>query len=408
MKLYKVGGAVRDSLMGVRPSDTDWVVIGSSPEEMISKGYKPIGKDFPVFLHPKTNEEYALARTEKKTGTGYGGFTFYYGADVSLEEDLSRRDFTINAIAQDNNGNIIDPFNGQKDIENKLFKHVSQAFYEDPLRAIRLARFYSYKHLTKFNIDGSTIKGIEKIVTSGEIANLSSNRIWSETERALSSDHPSSFFEKIITLNLCDPFFNELNQPIKEFVENGSARNDELSSRFSGLIRTRTFGVNGDSLWYRYKGKADVFMAVNSHRQVAGPLHGVVRQKLDSKGNEWKWHRHQVKDYIGFRVHVEFTPRGDFSLERVQFGDGEPPVIHSVNSRVADFLKSDEDLASLFISTAADHAAGNSNHETAQLLNWVIRNGNLLEKPLNLALAANKFAVYKKKKLTYVKSNCLR
>ena len=194
-------------------------------------------------------------------------------------------------------------------------------------------------------------------------------------------------------------FGNELNQPIKEFVENGSARNDELSSRFSGLIRTRTFGVNGDSLWYRYKGKADVFMAVNSHRQVAGPLHGVVRQKLDSKGNEWKWHRHQVKDYIGFRVHVEFTPRGDFSLERVQFGDGEPPVIHSVNSRVADFLKSDEDLASLFISTAADHAAGNSNHETAQLLNWVIRNGNLLEKPLNLALAANKFAVYKKKKL---------
>ena len=197
MKIYKVGGAVRDSLMAVKPSDTDWVVIGSSPEEMISKGYKPIGKDFPVFLHPKTNEEYALARTEKKTGTGYGGFTFYYGADVSLEEDLSRRDFTINAIAEDSDGNIIDPFNGQKDIENKLFKHVSKAFYEDPLRAVRLARFYSYKHLTEFNIDESTIKGVEKIVTSGEIANLSSNRIWSETERALSSDHPSSFFEKI-------------------------------------------------------------------------------------------------------------------------------------------------------------------------------------------------------------------
>ena len=228
MEIYKVGGAVRDSLMGVKPSDTDWVVIGSSPEEMISGGYKPIGKDFPVFLHPKTNEEFALARTEKKTGTGYGGFTFYYGADVSLEEDLSRRDFTINAIAQDDNGNIIDPFNGQKDIENKLFKHVSQAFYEDPLRAIRLARFFSYKHLTKFNIDGSTIKGIEKIVTSGEIANLSSNRIWSETERALSSDHPSSFFEKIITLNLCDPFFGELNQPICESQNNKVVRWAEL------------------------------------------------------------------------------------------------------------------------------------------------------------------------------------
>ena len=228
MEIYKVGGAVRDSLMGVKPSDTDWVVIGSSPEEMISGGYKPIGKDFPVFLHPKTNEEFALARTEKKTGTGYGGFTFYYGADVSLEEDLSRRDFTINAIAQDDNGNIIDPFNGQKDIENKLFKHVSQAFYEDPLRAIRLARFYSYKHLTKFNIDESTIKGVEKIVTSGEIANLSSNRIWSETERALSSDHPSSFFEKIITLNLFDPFFSELNQPICESQNNKVVRWAEL------------------------------------------------------------------------------------------------------------------------------------------------------------------------------------
>ena len=228
MKLYKVGGAVRDSLMGVKPSDTDWVVIGSSPEEMISKGYKPIGKDFPVFLHPKTNEEYALARTEKKTGTGYGGFTFYYGADVSLEEDLSRRDFTINAIAEDSDGNIIDPFNGQKDIENKLFKHVSKAFYEDPLRAVRLARFYSYKHLTEFNIDESTIKGVEKIVTSGEIANLSSNRIWSETERALNSDHPSSFFEKIITLNLCDPFFNELNQPICESQNNKVVRWAEL------------------------------------------------------------------------------------------------------------------------------------------------------------------------------------
>ncbi|MED5279687.1 MAG: DUF1549 domain-containing protein, partial [Verrucomicrobiota bacterium] len=128
-------------------------------------------------------------------------------------------------------------------------------------------------------------------------------------------------------------FGNDPNRPIREFNENGAARNDELSNRFSGLIRTRTFGVNGDMLWYRYKGKADVFMAVNSHRQVAGPLHGIVRQKLDSKGDEWKWHGHRVRDYIGFRVHVEFTPRGDFALERVQFGGSEPPVIRPVNSR---------------------------------------------------------------------------
>ena len=122
MKIYKVGGAVRDSLLGVRSADNDWVVIGSSPEEMVADGFKPIGKDFPVFLHPDTSEEYALARTEKKSGTGYHGFTFYFGKDVTLEEDLSRRDFTINAIAEDEEGNIIDPFNGQHDIKNKLFR----------------------------------------------------------------------------------------------------------------------------------------------------------------------------------------------------------------------------------------------------------------------------------------------
>ena len=124
MKIYKVGGAVRDSLLGVRSADNDWVVIGSSPEEMVADGFKPIGKDFPVFLHPDTSEEYALARTEKKSGTGYHGFIFYFGKDVTLEEDLSRRDFTINAIAEDEEGNIIDPFNGQHDIKNKLFRHV--------------------------------------------------------------------------------------------------------------------------------------------------------------------------------------------------------------------------------------------------------------------------------------------
>ena len=212
MKIYKVGGAVRDSLMGVKSSDKDWVVVGSSPEEMVSNGFKPIGKDFPVFLHPETNEEYALARTEKKTGTGYGGFTFYFGKDVTLEEDLSRRDFTINAIAQDDAGVIIDPFDGQDDIKNKLFRHVSDAFFEDPLRAIRLARFFSYDHLKDFDIDASTIECIEKIVSSREIADISSDRIWSETERALSNSNPSKYFEKIISLNLLDPYFSKLTK----------------------------------------------------------------------------------------------------------------------------------------------------------------------------------------------------
>ena len=211
MKIYKVGGAVRDSLLDVKSVDNDWVVIGSSPEEMIANGFKPIGKDFPVFLHPDTNEEYALARTEKKSGTGYHGFTFYFGKDVTLEEDLSRRDFTINAIAEDKEGNIIDPFNGQQDINNKLFRHVSDAFYEDPLRAIRLARLCTYEHLKDFNIHNTTIDSINKIVSNGEIKKLSTDRIWSETARALNSSNPNIYFEKIITLNLKNPFFKNLS-----------------------------------------------------------------------------------------------------------------------------------------------------------------------------------------------------
>ena len=195
-------------------------------------------------------------------------------------------------------------------------------------------------------------------------------------------------------------FGSDPNRPIKEFNENGAARNDGLTTRFSGLIRTRTFGVNGDMLWYRYKGKADVFMAVNSHRQVAGPLHGIVRQKLDSKGDEWKWHGHRVRDYIGFRVHVEFTPRGDFALERVQFGGSEPLVVRPVNSRLAKLLESDsilaKGLAGVFISAADDQAGGNGNRETSQLLNWVIRHDNLLEKPADLGQAVAGFADYQK------------
>ena len=228
MKIYKVGGAVRDSLLGVRSADNDWVVIGSSPEEMVANGFKPIGKDFPVFLHPDTSEEYALARTEKKSGTGYHGFTFYFGKDVTLEEDLSRRDFTINAIAEDIEGNIIDPFNGQHDIKNKLFRHVSDAFYEDPLRAIRLARLFTYEHLKDFNINETTIDSINKIVSNDEIKKLSTDRIWSETARALNSSNPSIYFEKIITLDLKNPFFKNLSNAWCHTDKNHEVRWAEL------------------------------------------------------------------------------------------------------------------------------------------------------------------------------------
>lgn len=210
MKIYEVGGAVRDALLEKEAKDKDWVVVGSSPEEMASKGFKPIGKDFPVFLHPETKEEYALARTERKTGQGYHGFNFYFGKEVTLEEDLSRRDFTINAIAKDASGNLIDPFKGVDDIKNKIFRHVSDAFSEDPLRAIRLARFRTYEHLQDFTITDETKELLRQIVDSGEIGKLSENRIWTETERALGSNNPNIYFETLVEFKIHKFYFKEL------------------------------------------------------------------------------------------------------------------------------------------------------------------------------------------------------
>ena len=214
MKVYEVGGAVRDALLDKKAKDRDWVVVGSSPEEMVSKGFKPIGKDFPVFLHPASNEEYALARTEKKTGHGYHGFNFYFGKEVTLEEDLSRRDLTINAIAKDEDGNLIDPYGGINDIKKNIFRHVSNAFSEDPLRAIRLARVHTYEHLNKFSIAEETKKLLEIIVESQEIKNLSPDRIWTETERALSSSNPNIYFEVLLKFKLHLPYFEALNVPV--------------------------------------------------------------------------------------------------------------------------------------------------------------------------------------------------
>ena len=238
MKIYEVGGAIRDSLLGKIPKDKDWVVVGSSPEEMVNNGFKPIGKDFPVFLHPKTNEEYALARTERKTGHGYHGFNFYFGKEVTLEEDLSRRDLTINAIAKDAKGDLIDPFNGQEDIKNKVFKHVSPAFSEDPLRAIRLARFHTYEHLNDFAIDEETSNLLRKIVASGEIASLSANRIWAETQRSLGSSNPNIYFEVLLRFNLHIPHLENL----KNFACNSSK---DIHVRWCELQANNDFVING-------------------------------------------------------------------------------------------------------------------------------------------------------------------
>jgi len=209
MKIYKVGGAVRDHILGLRPNDSDWVVVGSTPEEMKSLGYKQVGADFPVFLHPETNEEYALARTEKKTGKGYSGFSVQYEKNISLEEDLLRRDLTMNSIAMSESGQIIDPYNGVKDIKNKILRHTSEAFYEDPLRALRLARFKT--KFSDFTIHEETAEVLSKILLSGEIAYLTKERVLQEMKKGFEID-ALKYLQNIMQLNLTSPWFDNLSK----------------------------------------------------------------------------------------------------------------------------------------------------------------------------------------------------
>ncbi len=191
MEIYLVGGGVRDHLLGLAIKDRDWVVVGSSPEEMLAQGYQPVGKDFPVFLHPKTHEEYALARTERKSGKGYKGFTVYAAANVTLEQDLERRDLTINAIAQAEDGTLIDPFNGQQDLKDKILRHVSPAFIEDPVRVLRIARFAAR---FGFTIADETKQLIQQMVANKELTHLVPERVWQELAKALATEQPSLFF----------------------------------------------------------------------------------------------------------------------------------------------------------------------------------------------------------------------
>jgi tRNA nucleotidyltransferase (CCA-adding enzyme) len=192
VKVYVVGGAVRDELLGLAVQDRDYVVVGSTPEEMERLGYKPVGKDFPVFLHPQTHEEYALARTERKSGRGYKGFTVHASPDVTLEDDLRRRDLTINAMAKDEKGNLIDPFGGKADLEKKILRHVSEAFAEDPVRILRTARFAAR---FGFEVAPQTMALMKRMVNSGETDYLVPERVWQELSRGLMEREPQRMFE---------------------------------------------------------------------------------------------------------------------------------------------------------------------------------------------------------------------
>jgi tRNA nucleotidyltransferase (CCA-adding enzyme) len=201
MKIYAVGGAIRDALLGLPVKDRDYVVVGATPEQMVAQGFRPVGKDFPVFLHPRTQEEYALARTERKTALGYHGFQFYFAPDVTLEEDLVRRDLTVNAMAREClpdgslTGEIVDPFNGRADLEQRVFRHVGEAFIEDPVRILRLARFAA--RFADFTVAPETLALMRRMVEAGEVDALVPERVWQEISRGLMEDKPSRMFDML-------------------------------------------------------------------------------------------------------------------------------------------------------------------------------------------------------------------
>ena len=244
LKRYKVGGAVRDRILGIRSRDADWVVVGATPDLMLQLGFKKVGKEFPVYLHPESKEEYALARRERKVGRGYKGFEVDVGGDVTLEDDLMRRDLTINAMAETPDGVIIDPYGGRADIEKRALRHVSSHFSEDPLRILRVARFAAQLHSFGFAIDAGTFSLMKEMVAGGELADLTAERVWREVQTALTQAEPSIFFS---TLHECgslveiipefEPFFSaaESEHPAVSALDRAARLTDRFDIRFAVL-----------------------------------------------------------------------------------------------------------------------------------------------------------------------------
>lgn len=225
MKVYLVGGAVRDQLLGLPVKDRDWIVVGAVPATLLSLGYQQVGKDFPVFLNPKTKEEYALARTERKSSAGYTGFICDFSPTITLEQDLIRRDLTINAMAQSEDGEIIDPYGGKQDLENRILRHISPAFSEDPLRVLRVARFAARYHSLGFKIVSETLSLMAELTQSGELQHLTAERVWLETEKALNEKNPEIYFETLHKTGALKVLFPEIGSlygvpnPVKHHPE---------------------------------------------------------------------------------------------------------------------------------------------------------------------------------------------
>jgi len=272
VKTYLVGGAVRDALLNLPVKDRDWVVVGATPEDLLSLGYQQAGRDFPVFLHPVSHEEYALARTERKAGHGYTGFTTCFSPEVTLPEDLQRRDLTINAMAQDSDGEIIDPWQGQQDLRQRLLRHVSPAFVEDPLRVLRVARFAARFAGQGFRVADPTLTLMKQLSDSGELQHLTAERVWKETEKALATDNPDVYFQVLRDCGALKVLFPELDNlfgvpaPVKWHPEidtgvhslmtlNMAARlTEDIAIRFAALFHDAGKALTPKQVWPSHPG----------------------------------------------------------------------------------------------------------------------------------------------------------
>lgn len=313
MQTYLVGGAVRDRLLGLAIYDQDWVVVGATPEQLLSKGFTQVGKDFPVFLHPDTKQEYALARTERKQGQGYHGFVMEANPTVTLEQDLLRRDLTINAMAQAEDGQIIDPYGGRKDLESKVLRHVSPAFSEDPLRVLRVARFAAKLAPFGFTLASETQTLLLEMSASGELDHLTPERVWQETLKALNTPQPSVYFKVLDQVGALTRLFPEVaqlkgvRQPIKYHPEGdayihslmvldaATQLSDDLDVRFAALVHDLGKGLTPPELWPKHHGHEQAGVPLVKHvchryrvpkktqqfAEKATEFHGLIHKGLD-------------------------------------------------------------------------------------------------------------------------------
>jgi tRNA nucleotidyltransferase (CCA-adding enzyme) len=298
MKTYLVGGAVRDRLLGRTPAERDYVVVGATPDGLVALGFRPVGKDFPVFLHPRTGEQYALARTERKTGPGYYGFATRFSPDVTLEEDLARRDLTINAMAEDESGAVVDPYGGRRDLEARRLRHVSPAFVEDPLRVLRVARFAARYAPLGFEVAPETLALMRDVAASGELEALVPERVWTETERALGEPRPTTYFETLRACGALRVVFPEIDalhgvpQPPQwhpeidtgvhtmQVLEVAAELSQETTVRWAALVHDVGKGLTPREQWPRHIGHEETgarlieklaarLRVPNDHRELA-------------------------------------------------------------------------------------------------------------------------------------------